>query len=220
MNVPVKHIIQNNTFWLSTQRCLFWEEEQALILSDLHFGKTGHFRKSGIAVPQYIYREDLQRLVAQIAYFKPKKIIAVGDLFHSEANKELELFLKWRNDFPELDFVLVKGNHDILHIDWYTKAGIQVQEGVYTLGDFGFLHDLSEANLTSQQSNFIFSGHMHPGVLIKGIGKQSLQFPCYYFTHKSAILPAFSKFSGMAIIEKKKNDTIYAIVNQSLVKIK
>ena len=79
-----------------------------MILSDLHFGKTGHFRKSGIAVPQYIYREDLQRLVEQIAYFKPKKIIAVGDLFHSEANKELELFLKWRNDFPELDFVLVE----------------------------------------------------------------------------------------------------------------
>ena len=30
---------------------MFWEEEKALIVSDLHFGKTGHFRKSGIAVP-------------------------------------------------------------------------------------------------------------------------------------------------------------------------
>jgi len=220
MTAPIKHIIQNNTFWLSTQRCLFWEEEQALILSDLHFGKTGHFRKSGIAVPQSIFIEDLQRLIDLIAHFKPKQIIAVGDLFHSEANKELELFLKWRSDFPSLDFILVRGNHDILHSEWYVKAGIQVQEGVYTAGGFDFLHDPDEANTETKDPNFIFSGHIHPGVHISGLGKQSLQFPCYYFTNRLAILPAFSKFSGLAMVKKEKNETIYAIVNQSLVKIK
>ena len=96
MNAPLQYVIQNNTFWLSAQRCLFWEEEKTLILSDLHLGKTGHFRKHGIAVPQNIFIEDLQRLVGQIAHYKPVKIIAVGDLFHSQANKELDLFLKWK----------------------------------------------------------------------------------------------------------------------------
>jgi len=189
-----------------------------LILSDLHFGKTGHFRKSGIAVPQSIFVEDLQRLIELIAHFRPKQIIAVGDLFHSEANKELELFLKWRNDFPGLDFILVRGNHDILYNEWYAKAGIQVQESSYTLGDFDFLHDPAEAE--TNRSNFMFSGHIHPGINISGLGKQSLQFPCYYFTAGLAILPAFSKFSGLAIVKKKKNETVYAIVNQSLVEIK
>ena len=103
MTLPVLYIIQNNHFWLSPQRCVFWEEEQALILSDLHFGKTGHFRKHGIAVPQTVFQEDMQRLVEQIAYFKPKQIIAVGDLFHSRANKEMDLFIKWRNDFSKID---------------------------------------------------------------------------------------------------------------------
>jgi len=220
MTAPVKHIIQNNTFWLSAERCLFWEEEQALILSDLHFGKTGHFRKSGIAVPQSVFIEDLQRLIGLIAHFKPNQIIAVGDLFHSEANKELDLFLKWRNDFPGLDFILVRGNHDILHKEWYTKAGIQVQEGVYTVAGFDFLHDPDEANTETKDSNFIFSGHIHPGVSISGLGKQSLQFSCYYFANNHAILPAFSKFSGLAMVKKKKGETIYAIVNQSLVEIK
>jgi DNA ligase-associated metallophosphoesterase len=217
MTAPVAHIIRDQHFWLSPQRCLFWEEQQALILSDLHFGKTGHFRKHGIAVPQEIYKEDLQRLVEQISYFKPRQLIAVGDLFHSVANKEMDWFLKWRQDLGDLSFVLVKGNHDILSNDWYAQAGIDLRTGTYTVAGFDFVHDPNEAE--NNGDNYIFSGHLHPGVHINGLGKQSLQFPCYYFGKAMAILPAFSKFSGLAIIRKKKADTVYAIVNQSLVAI-
>ena len=220
MTAPIQHIIQNNTFWLSAQRCLFWEEEQALILSDLHLGKTGHFRKHGIAVPQKVFTEDLQRLIELIAYFKPKQVIAVGDLFHSEANKELGLFLKWRSDLPGIDFILVKGNHDILTKSWYDAANIKVYGGVHSINNFDFVHDPSEACEEAPHSNFVFCGHMHPGVNIHGAAKQNLVFPCYYFAGKLAILPAFSKFSGLAMMKKTRDNTIYAIVNQSLVKIK
>lgn len=220
MTAPVLHIIQNNHFWLSPQRCLFWEEEKALVVSDLHFGKTGHFRKHGIAVPQKIFQEDIQRLVAQISVFKPQQIIAVGDLFHSEANKEMELFVKWRNDFPDIGFTLVKGNHDILPKEWYHSAGITVQEGFYTVGEFDFVHDPEEINTDKAPRRYQFSGHLHPGVSISGMGKQTLQFPCFYFSDSMAILPAFSLFSGLAMVRRKKKDTVYAIVNQSLVQIK
>ncbi len=98
MHSPVSHKILNQQFWLTTDRTMYWEEEKALIVSDLHIGKTGHFRKSGIAVPSSVYKEDLQRLIVQIQYFQPRELIIVGDMFHSHANKELELFLKWRSD--------------------------------------------------------------------------------------------------------------------------
>ena len=217
MTAPAVHMIQGNHFWLSPQRCLYWEEEQALIVSDLHLGKTGHFRKHGIAVPQAVFKEDLQRLLDQVMYYRPRQIIAVGDLFHSEANKEMELFVKWRYDFPAIDFLLVKGNHDILPAEWYQKAGIRVQRGLYTSGNFGFVHDPAENPET--YSGYTFCGHFHPGIHMNGLGKQSLRFPCYYFSRDMAILPAFSKFSGLAIVRKKKTDTIYAIVNNSLVTI-
>ncbi len=119
MEASIKHKINNQTFWLSATRTIFWEQQKALILSDLHFGKTGHFRKAGIAVPQSIYKEDLQRFINLIQYFKPQQIIAVGDLFHSKINLELDLFKRWRKDFEELNFLLVKGNHDILKAGWY-----------------------------------------------------------------------------------------------------
>ncbi len=216
MHAPVKHTINDQTFWLSPQRCIFWEEQQALILSDLHLGKTGHFRKHGIAVPQKIFTEDMQRLIDQIAYFKPRQVIAVGDLFHSEANKEMDLFLKWRNDFPAIDFILVKGNHDILQTEWYAQANVRVYHGQWKLDTIHFVHDPGDIDVTVSDVQYIFSGHLHPGIYFHGAGKQSLQFPCFHFSSSHAILPAFSKFSGMASVRAKKNDRVFAIVDDKI----
>src|SRR5688572_20629347 len=125
MSAPYKFILNKQTLWLSSQRCILWEDQKALILSDLHFGKSGHFRKSGIAVPQNVFKEDLQRLFAQIQYFNPVQLLIVGDFFHSSANKEIGMFLKWRNDVPHLKIHLIKGNHDILAKKFYEDADIR-----------------------------------------------------------------------------------------------
>src|SRR5687768_3729835 len=111
MQTPLLHQINKQNFWLSADRCVYWEENKTLILSDLHFGKTGHFRKAGIAVPQDVFKNDLLRLMAQVQFFQPDQIVVVGDLFHSHANKELELFKKWREDISHVQVHLVKGNH-------------------------------------------------------------------------------------------------------------
>ncbi|HLY69317.1 MAG TPA: ligase-associated DNA damage response endonuclease PdeM [Puia sp.] len=222
MQSPHQFTIQKQHLWLSAERCIFWEEERSLIVSDLHFGKTGHFRKSGIAIPQNIFKEDLQRLVAQIQHFQPKHLIVVGDFFHSNANKELELFQKWRNDFPHLSIHLVKGNHDILHNDWYSSCQINLKEKEMKISEFTFIHDIaSRISVNDKQStfNYYFSGHIHPGIRISGVGKQSLCFPCFYFSEKYAVLPAFSYFTGVAIIVPRENENVFAIVKNKLVQI-
>jgi DNA ligase-associated metallophosphoesterase len=215
MQAPVAYKIGNETFWLSAQRCVFWEREQALILSDLHFGKTGHFRKAGIAVPQTVFKEDLQRLVALIDFFKPQQVIAVGDLFHSAANLELELFKRWRSGFPHLRFHLVKGNHDILKKDWYTTSDIILWDNQLQMRSIRFTHEIC----ATDGKAFSFCGHLHPGVVLHGLGKQSLRFPCFYFTKDHCILPAFSRFTGTAQVDAKKAASVYAIVDQALVKL-
>jgi uncharacterized protein len=226
MHAPQSMLLQNQHCWLSPDRCLYWEEEKALVLSDLHFGKTGHFRKAGIAVPQDIYKEDLQRLVNQLQYFQPKQLIVVGDLFHSHENKELDLFKKWRNDLPAVDIHLVKGNHDILHQNWYSNTGIIVHENERLLAPFTFRHDPvsnKEMNLPDGEKAikyYTLCGHIHPGVLIRGLGRQSLRFPCFYFGKEYAILPAFSLFSGKAIVDAKKGDQVYAIIDNTIQLIK
>jgi uncharacterized protein len=207
-----KVIIHGQTLWLSAERCIYWEEQQSLIVSDLHFGKTGHFRKSGIAVPQNVYKEDLQRLVAQVQHYKPNQLIIVGDLFHSTANKELDLFLRWRNDLAQVHIQLVKGNHDILKKDWYSVANIAVSESHLAIDEFCFVHDITEHCEPGKQISYYFSGHIHPSITINGMGKQSIKLPCYYFGDTFAVLPAFGKFTGTARIDRNPKDKVYAIL--------
>jgi DNA ligase-associated metallophosphoesterase len=227
MHTPVSHKIRNQQFWLTTDRTMYWEEEKALIVSDLHFGKTGHFRKSGIAVPPSVYKEDLQRLIIQLQYFQPNELIIVGDMFHSHANKELELFLKWRSDLSGIHIRLVRGNHDILKDEWYQQAGIDLSSQTLSRKHFHFIHDISDQinqkegfiQNISEEHSYFFSGHIHPGIRLNGMGKQSLCFPCFYFGKKYAVLPAFSRFTGVAMIYPEAEEEVFAIVNQELIQL-
>lgn len=215
MQPPVLHKLLDQHLWLNAQRSIFWEEEKALIVSDLHFGKTGHFRKHGIAVPQNVYKEDLQRLVDLLHYFTPRKLLVAGDFFHSHANTEVDWFRKWRRDFSGLDITLVKGNHDILQDQWYAGTGIDVVEGQLQIGSFIFTHDRCEPG----SGGFTFCGHIHPGVVINGLGKQSLRLPCFYFAQTHCILPAFSRFTGCVALDTSGADAVFAIADKQLVRV-
>jgi DNA ligase-associated metallophosphoesterase len=224
MRAPVQHIVNQQIFWISPERVLFWENENTLIASDLHIGKTGHFRKSGIALPQSLFKEDLQRLIAQIQHFAPRQLLVVGDLFHSVANKELDLFRKWRDDLPNLSIILVKGNHDILKDDWYVNAGISLIKKSLFINGFCFTHDNDQCGDTGDQTaphetSYTISGHIHPGVRVRGHGRQSLSLPCFYFGAAFAILPAFSHFSGTALIIPKVGDCVFALVDNTIMKL-
>ena len=197
MSAFIHFNLHNNNFLLTKDRTIFWEEEKILLVSDLHLGKAGHFRKAGIGIPQTIFKEDMQRLLSQLQYFKPAQLLVVGDLFHSTDNKEHELFLKWRKDFPGISIQLVKGNHDILEKEWYRKAGIEVHAEELQVNGFLFTHDIQTCKTTHH--DYCFSGHIHPGIKMKGLGRQTIQLPCFYFGKKYAVLPAFGKFKDLKV---------------------
>ena len=217
---PHRFILHEQTLWLSPARCIFWEEEKALILSDLHFGKTGHFRKSGIGVPQNIFKEDLQRLFTQIQFFKPASLLIAGDMFHSHANKEIDFFLKWRNNFKEIYFHLIKGNHYVLSNKFYEEADIRVSKQRLSIKHFCFTHDISaKCDDEEVETDFTFSGHIHPGIKVSGVGKQSFMLPCFYFSKKYAILPAFSAFTGLAKIKPSASDHVFVLLKSQVMQL-
>ncbi|MBI1341406.1 MAG: ligase-associated DNA damage response endonuclease PdeM [Terrimonas sp.] len=218
MTQPLLYKINNQHFWISPERCIFWEEKKTLLLADLHAGKTGHFRKSGIAVPQKIYKEDLQRLLTQVLFFKADRLMILGDLSHSKSNKELDLFIRWRKDFHLLEVVLVKGNHDILDEAWYREGDITVIENRLVEEKFCFQHD-GETVVISEDILYAFTGHIHPGIHIRGVGKQSLRFPCFYFTDDICVLPAFSQFTGLSPVRPKPGHQVFAIVEKEIIRV-
>lgn len=219
MNALVRYAINENDFVLSPERVMYWEKQKTLIIADLHIGKTGHFRKSGIPVPQNIFKEDLQRLFTQILFFKAEQLIIAGDLSHSHSNKEMDLFKKWRNDMSALRICLVNGNHDILDDHWYREMKIERTNSLQ-LDRFSFYHDPADAKKNEPDKTYYsFCGHLHPGISIRGRGRQSLQFPCFYFGHTICVLPAFSRFTGFVNVNAQEGENVFAIVENSIMQV-
>jgi len=206
--------IRNHQFALLSQKAIFWIDKKYLILSDLHLGKTGHFRKSGIAAPGKVNLKNLERLSGLIENLQPIKIFILGDLFHSSANREWFLFEEWRKAFSELDILLVSGNHDQLHKSFYKYANIEVTD-IFEAGNFLFVHDKTDIQKIPDKT--IISGHIHPGVNLKGKGKQRLRLPCFSISDQQIILPAFGEFTGLHIIKPNENRQIFTIIENSVI---
>lgn len=207
--------------WLLAERAVYMPLHKTLVVSDLHFTKTGHFRKSGVPVPQQVFVEDMQRLFALVQKNKIEHTVVVGDFFHSDANKELNLFSRWRNDFSQLTISLIRGNHDILEDEWYNENAIDVyDENVFSINNISFIHDYSLLEKEAlHDATYYISGHIHPSVFIGGKNRQGMRLPCFYFSENMAVLPAFSKFSGYATIKPGKQDAVFAIMNDKVMKV-
>src|ERR1700742_5119224 len=179
----------NQNLLLLPQKAIYWQQEKALIAADVHLGKVGHFRKSGIAVPRDMEQDDLACLSDLIFEHKPEKIIFLGDLFHSDMNADWEWFALWRKQFPKMQIMLIRGNHDIIHDDHYINLNVSLHYEL-AVGPFLMLHHpLTEAVL-SETAGYVFCGHIHPGVNLVGRGRQSVTLPCFAFSRRQCILPS------------------------------
>lgn len=211
--ISLKFANQNLVF--TNQRALFWETQNALVLSDLHIGKSATFRKNGIPISQSILIEDLQRLKALIDHFKAEKLIIVGDLFHAEFNTDIDYFKDWLLQFDNLKLQLIIGNHDRLSATLYEDLNIEIFKPSLKLNPFTFVHDLNEC----KDDAFYISGHIHPGYVLKGKGKQFIKLPCYQVFDNHIVLPAFSKFTGLNTNKTDKKCTNIVFTEDAIFKI-
>jgi DNA ligase-associated metallophosphoesterase len=192
---------------LNKEKAIYWAVKKMLIISDLHIGKSAHFRKYGIPVPATIGQHDLQRLTSLIKLYAPENVIITGDMFHNTLNSDVLLFEAWRNEHAEIRFILIKGNHDALSDETYRKLSIEVIHKELLVKPFRFIHDKP----TEFDDYFNITGHIHPGVTIYGKARQQLKFPCFYFSPTCAVMPAFSAFTGLSKIHREAGDQFYAI---------
>lgn len=143
-------------------------------------------------------------------------MVILGDLFHSNVNKEWNQFVEWRKNYRSLEVSLVIGNHDILDKHNYHAGVINLFKKM-TQDPFLFIHDLHELqNTTADNDKYILSGHVHPAVKLRGRGRQSMKLPCFYFGTRYGILPAFGSFTGTHIIEPNSHDQVFMIVDTQI----
>src|SRR5690606_29172463 len=76
--------------------------------------KLLHFRKHGLFIPTPTLNPDLKRMITLIHSLNPLEVVFLGDLFHSDQNSEYDSFISSINLYPNIQFTLTKGNHEII----------------------------------------------------------------------------------------------------------
>lgn len=199
---------------LLPERAMYWRAKKTMLIADLHLGKINHFRKAGLPVPMRANDKNIELLLEIIQQLQPERVVFLGDLFHSHYNEEWEVFGQLVKHFSRVSFELVMGNHDILSKHQYAKHGLVLHEELI-IAPFLFTHIKNENNTEL----YNLSGHVHPGAQLVGKGRQRLTLPCFYFGERQGLLPAFGAFTGLAKVSPKKNDQVFVIVNNKILKV-
>ncbi|MDR7371826.1 ligase-associated DNA damage response endonuclease PdeM [Flavobacterium aquidurense] len=205
-------VINNQNFILHQSGAAFWEEKKMLLISDVHLGKVTHFRKYGIGIPKEAIFENFSRLKTVLEIFNSETIVFLGDLFHSKINTEWDFFVDWIKERSQ-KIILVEGNHDIISKRYYTDLNIEIYNELIING-FSLTH-----HPTDSENYFNFCGHIHPGIKLKGLGRQFLSLPCFFLKPKQLIFPAFGEFTGNSYIIPTENDKVYAITKEGIIEV-
>lgn len=207
------HTIHNEVLTLLPEKVIWWQAQKMLIIADVHLGKGMHFRKAGIPLPLLSQQKDFVVLESILQTEGLETVVFLGDLFHSSYNSEWELLGDILKKYDHLKFVLVQGNHDILHHHQYRRFGFDVFD-LLKIGPFIFSHE----PLTTPAAYNIY-GHIHPGIRMVGGGRQSIKLPCFFFSSQYAVLPSFGQLTGLYALAPKKTDTIFAIADGKVFKL-
>ncbi|KAF3361652.1 hypothetical protein PHSC3_001775 [Chlamydiales bacterium STE3] len=198
---------------LLPEKALFWKEKKALIVSDLHLGKTTTFRRAGIAVSDQLMIQDLDRLQRLLTSKQAQRCIIVGDFLHHPSGlteTTVTLIGKWleKSCCP---VELILGNHDrgLKHLNW----PLAITEKALLESPFAFSHIPC-----TFPGYFTFSGHVHPKILISK-RRQNMRLPCFLMQKEQCLLPAFSSFAGGHVIVPSANDQVFAIAEDTVIKL-
>ena len=203
------------TLSLLPDGAVYWEDTRTLWLSDPHLGKAAHFRKHGVPIGSEPTLATLHRLREQILHHRPVRVLLLGDLFHSDINREWVPFAGLCGEFSGIEWVLVRGNHDMIPSVLLSESGI-TQVDRLDDGGFTFTHDPADL---AADFGYHVCGHVHPGIRLRGAGRQSLRVRCFHFADRQAVMPAYGAFTGMHAIEPARTDRVYAMTGEAVIEV-
>ncbi len=201
--------LRGQTIQIRADRSLYWPAERTLVVADLHFGKTEAFRADFVPVPGGP-EATLARLDVALRESGADRLIVLGDFWHSKdgrSERVLEELTRWRAARAGLKIELVRGNHD--------RAGAPPEgwaDGWDNLAilepPFCFAHYPAPS-----ADGYVLAGHLHPGIDLRGAGRERLRLPCFWFGAHVGVLPAFGSFTGVAAVDPAPGDRVYAIAD-------
>jgi uncharacterized protein len=168
---------------------LYWPDEDALIVADLHLEKGSSFAARGMLLPPYDTGATLARLGQAIARYAPGLVIALGDSFHDRGGPA-RVMPQDRAALAALqrdrDWVWIAGNHDPQPSR--DIGGTFAQS--LSLGPLTFRHEPTQG-----ASDGEIAGHLHPSARVSQRGR-AVTRKCFATDGRRMITPAFGAYAG------------------------
>ena len=177
------------TFLATPNGALYWPEQKAVLVADLHLEKASWFARLGQFLPPYDSHATLESLAAVVERTGATRLFCLGDSFHdrfgcerlSSASRELLTSLTDR-----LDWIWIVGNHDPGFAD---HCGGRLEEEVEVAG-IVLRHEAVRDEPRPE-----FSGHYHPKLRVNLKGRH-VSRRCFVVSASKIILPAFGSLTG------------------------
>lgn len=200
---------------LLPEYAMLWQD--TLFIADTHWGKDSTFRAHGVPVPGGALEHDLKRLASIIDRTGAQQLIVLGDLFHAKKGRDPYMLVtvgQWREQYRELQVLIVRGNHDVRAGDPPEAWDFTCVDAPYALPPFTLQH------LPDQSPDgYALAGHLHPGARLWGRGRQSITLPCFWFGRRVGVLPAFGSFTGQAQIAPQQGDHVFVLVDDEIIAV-
>jgi metallophosphoesterase superfamily enzyme len=208
---------------------LYWPEEDALVVADLHLEKGSGFAARGVLLPPYDTAATLGRLARLIAHYAPRLVIALGDSFH-DGGGPARVADTDRATLATLqrgrDWLWIAGNHDPhsfvtrgpdprVH-PFRTTMDCRVKPGndeggnriggafadLLALGPLLFRHEPTFADGE-------IAGHLHPvaRVAVRGRG---ISRRCFASDSRRVVMPAFGAYAGGLNVRDRAFASLFA----------
>lgn len=184
----VQAIVNGVHLLLDPSGAVYWPNQRALIVADLHLEKGSAFASRGRFLPPYDTAHTLDRLTRVIRRFDPARVICLGDSFHDPAAggriAQADL-ARLATLMGERDWVWVSGNHDPTQI--HPILGESV--GALRAGPLVLRHEAEPDGISD------LSGHFHPTALVATRARR-VRRRCFVHDESRLILPAFGAYTG------------------------
>lgn len=175
-------------FVLDSGLGLYWPEQEALVVSDLHLEKASFLAQFGSAVAPYDTRDTLSRLEVLVGRYRPKTLILLGDTFHDR--------LAWQRleETARTHLLDLCGGVDTCHwVEGNHDLGLQAGNIRFTeeaaIDGVVFRHEPGACDRPQ------VVGHFHPKMTTRVRG-QRLTGKCFLIGPDMLIMPAFGSFTG------------------------
>lgn len=209
--------VGGHSLTLLPEKAAFLEDFRTLLVADAHIGKAVSFRSFGIPVPRGTTSENLTTLSRLVDRTGAVRIVFLGDFLHSKrshATATLAAVARWRDWHADLAVTLIRGNHDDRAGDPPASLDFTVVDEPLIVGGLALCH-----HPVVHDGFYALAGHLHPCVNLGGRAFDRLRLPCFHFSPRVGVLPAFGSFTGMHPIQAREGDRIFAVADDHVAQV-